>query len=417
MPKNMKVRRYGFERKRKQKRRIITTVVMVLLVGAAAVIGWFAFDPLYEFVVNFELPSPGGQPPVDPAPDPGSQSPGSVDPAPPPEEVQEEVFPAITAYLPPERMAAGDLAATLAALKAQGVEGVVFDLKDAQGMVRYQSALSQVGANLAQAEDALDLTQTVAAIRQAGLVPVGRLFAFRDHIAPKHLYEGAVKYNHSNVNWINDSSANGGRPWLNPNHPDAQQYVLDLVGEAAGLGLDQLILDGVQFPQGVALHLATYGVAGEVNKSAVLAGFLTKAQALAQDKGITLWPVVNLLSAAGLSDVRYGTQVGLLLEATDRGVLEVMPDQFGTGVTGDNLTLSTPVLTPYETVKAALAASAPALGKGTYVAMVQAYTAPGLPDTANQPYTRTQVEDQMRAAREMGIPSALWYNPAGSYPQ
>ncbi len=421
MSRDMKVRRYGFERKRKQKKRIITTVVMVLVLGTAAAVGWLAFDPIYDFVTNFHLPAPQVQAPPDsepqspdgasqPSPDGPAQEPGKTG-------GEGEDFPATTAYLPPLMMTEAALPGRLEDLKAQGVQGVVFDLKDAQGRVRYVSGLDQVARNLAQEEDAMDLGWAVRTIRQAGLVPVGRLYAFRDHTAPAHMYDSAVKYMGSKVNWINDSSANGGRPWLNPNDADARQYILDLIGEAADQGLDQVILDGVQFPEGVALHLATYGVTGDLDKSAILADFLTKARARGESDGVTVWPVVNLLSAAGVSDVRYGGSVGRLLKAAGRAVVEVMPDQFGGGVTTETLTLSAPALTPYDTVKSALGACGDVLdGEYEYVAMVQAYTAPNLAASANKPYTKTEVDDQVRAVKEAGISRVLWYSPGGTYP-
>ena len=64
----------------------------------------------------------------------------------------------------------------------------------------------------------------------------------------------------SPVNWIDDSKANGGKPWLNPNDKEAQDYIIALVEEAAGNGLGAILLDGVQFPEGVSLNLATYPV-------------------------------------------------------------------------------------------------------------------------------------------------------------
>ena len=141
-------------------------------------------------------------------------------------------------------------------------------------------------------------------IRQAGLVPVGRVYAFKDRTATAHMYESAVKYMDSPVNWIDDSKANGGKPWLNPNDKEAQDYIIALVEEAAGSGLGAILLDGVQFPEGVSLNLATYGNTGTLDKSAILADFLARARGAGEGAGGQVATTVNLISAAGLSNVR-----------------------------------------------------------------------------------------------------------------
>lgn len=421
--KDMKIRRYGHDRKRKRQKKTVQALTMVMLVAAAAVIGWLSFDPIYEFVSNIDLtqsrpessePDPGSESELDPGSDSGSSS-ENQDPEPDPG--TGENFPDKTAYLPPLMMTEGNLVARLESLKAQGIRGVVFDLKDTDGKVRYQSQLPQVASNLAQVEDAYDLSWAISAIRQAGMVPIGRVYTFKDHTAPSHMYESAVKYMDGNVNWIDNSLANGGRPWLNPNDPDAQQYMLDIIDEAADAGLYHIVLDGVQFPEGVSLHLATYGVTGDVNKSQVLAAFLAKAEAAAQKKSVTVWPVVNLASASGISDIRYGSNVNQVISATGRAVVEVMPAQFGAGVTSETLTLSSPVLEPYTTVKTAWEASDAVLSPDyDYVAVIQAYTATGLVDTANKTYTKADVEAQVKAVEEEDVEKVIYYNPGGVYP-
>ncbi len=430
-----KIKRYDRERIQKRKQGMRAAAFTVLLGVAALTAGWFAYPPVYQFVTTWEPPSL--QPSV---PD----SPGVSEPEPPssqPEEPEEEpvgagIFPARTAYLPPEVMMDDQrLEEELRALPAQGIDGVVFDLKDALGVVQYQSALEQVSYNRAQGENAWSLPQRLNLIRRAGLTPVGRLYAFRDRTSTARMYESAVKYMNSTVNWIDDSQANGGKPWLNPNNQEAQDYILSLVQEAAQNGVGTILLDGVQFPDGVALNLATYGNTGSLDRSAVLAGFLAKARTVGEAEGSHVAVTVNLLSATGLSANRYGEDVGQLLSAAGSGVVEVMPEQFGNGVTSETLTLSSPALDPYKTVSQGLAAAAKALEtpaegedeeeeeeeerertlRVPLAAMVQAYTSTTLSQSANKPYGLQEVRDQVRAAEEAGIGAVLYMNPLGDY--
>ena len=431
--KDFKIKHYDYGRtqQRKQGRRAV--VVTLLMTAAALAVGWFAYPPVYEMVTGYEAllsqrQDPDPSQPVTPQPEPSSVSSSQEEPG--GEEMA--VFPQLAAYLPPEVVEDKALReAALASMKQKGMDGVIFDLKDQQGMVRYQSGLELVESNRAQAERAYPLPEVIEEIRQAGLVPVGRVYAFKDRTATAHMYESAVKYMDSPVNWIDDSKANGGKPWLNPNDKEAQDYIIALVEEAAGNGLGAILLDGVQFPEGVSLNLATYGNIGTLDKSAILADFLARARGAGEGAGGQVATTVNLISAAGLSNVRYGDDVGKVLEAAGLAVVEVMPEQFGSGVTTETLTLSSPALAPYDTVSQALAACREVLFPGSgdedqdqedtpvetpvLAAVVQAYTSQSLSESANKVYGPQEIQDQVRAVQEVGIQRVFYLDPTGGY--
>ena len=232
--KDFKIKRYDYGRQQQRKQAARATVATIVLTVAALAAGWMIYPPVYDFVTNYDPQSLlQGEEPPSPAPAPPVSEAGSQ----PPQEEQkpeEEVFPQRAAYLPPETVAdAARLEVALLSLREKGMDGVILDLKDRDGMVRYQSSLELVASNRAQSEEAWSLSQTAGAIRRAGLIPVGRIYAFRDHTSTAYMYESAVKYMNSTVNWIDDSKANGGKPWLNPNDQRAQDYIVSLVEEAS----------------------------------------------------------------------------------------------------------------------------------------------------------------------------------------
>ena len=206
--KDFKIKHYDYGRtqQRKQGRRAV--VVTLLMTAAALAVGWFAYPPVYEMVTGYEAllsqrQDPDPSQPVTPQPEPSSVSSSQEEPG--GEEMA--VFPQSAAYLPPEVVEDKALReAALASMKQKGMDGVIFDLKDQQGMVRYQSGLELVESNRAQAERAYPLPEVIEEIRQAGLVPVGRVYAFKDRTATAHMYESAVKYMDSPVNWIDRKS-------------------------------------------------------------------------------------------------------------------------------------------------------------------------------------------------------------------
>ena len=149
--KEFKIKRYDHARVQKRKQGTRAAVVTALMGVAALAVGWFAYPPVYDFIINWEPPTV--QAPESPAPAPGSSLPETSSSLPQEEPDEEAVFPASAAYLPPEILEDEErLDQALASLKGKGVEGVVFDLKDATGLVRYQSGVERVAMNRAQAE-------------------------------------------------------------------------------------------------------------------------------------------------------------------------------------------------------------------------------------------------------------------------
>lgn len=414
MSKKYKVRRYGYEWGGQRKHWWQTTLVSLLVVAIAGGIGWFAYEPVYNFVVGIgssrpvqpDLPSSGVMPEATPQP--------SAVPVVP--EVQTGGMPSRMYYLPETTIMNKTLLdAALADIVAKGGDGVMFDLKNEAGLVLYDSSLPIVTKNLALAEQTYSLAQLITTINEAGLSPVGRLFAFKDHTATASMNEGAVKYMDSKVNWIDNAKADGGKAWLNPNSALSRDYILQLVEEATAGGVSCLVLDGVQFPTGFSLGLATYG--GIPDKSTVLADFVTTARQRAEKNGGELYPVVSLDAVAGVNSIPYGQSPEKLISAAGRAVLDIRPEQFGIGVTTETLVLTKPLLTPYDALTTALAAAEAAVQQeGVELsAMVQAYTSTRVEGASNKPYTAAEVEEQIKAAKEAGIDKVLCYNPAGSY--
>ncbi len=420
MAKDFKIKRYGYDRQHKKKQNLKKALLTLAAVAAAGLVGWFLYEPVYNFVTGFELPQLSPAEPSSP-----SQTPGEENPPEEPSSSQlpeepgssQEGLPGTMAYLPTALLAdPTGLSARLEELKAQGIQGVVFDLKSPEGIVLYQSSLEIVADNLAQGAGAYDLEAAVTAIKAAGLTPVGRLWAFRDRTSTAIMYDAAVKYMDSNINWIDNSQAAGGKPWLNPNSTQAQDYILALIGEAGAKGVPAVILEGMQFPEGYSLELATYGTQGPVDKSGILADFAAKAREAGEAAGCQVWPVVSLAATTGVYEVPYGSDPAKILEAAGCGVINVQPEQFGAGVATEQLTLSNPALDPYLTVKTGLEASEEVLeGEAELAVMVQAYTSTTLPEGSNKAYGSQEIADQVRAAEEAGIERIFYYNPSGIY--
>lgn len=409
MPKDYKVKRYDYGNYRKNKRKRAVSILTVVLILGAAAVGWLAYEPIYNYVMNIKASSSSVS---ESAPSSSESLPASSESEP---EAEPEVFPARSAYLPAQSLTdTAALPQLFADLKAAGDTGVFIDLKDADGAVLYRSALPKVTELRVQSETAYDLSAVLAAAKEAGVTVTGRLWAFRDPAAARMMYSAAVKYNYTDINWVDDSLSNGGKPWLNPNNADARAYLLSLVQETTSMGLTQLQLVGAQFPDGYSLSLATYGEKGAaVDFSAVLADFVASASAEAEKNGARLWNTVDLLSTTGVRTNRYGKDLARVIGSSRGIVLDIAPSQFGAGVTAGDFSLASPVLDPYNTVKAALAAS-PAIDPAATEIVAQVQGATAALAAGNKEYGAAEIDAQIQAASEAGIRFFFVYDPSGT---
>lgn len=415
--KKYKVKRYGYEWGGQRKQRVKRGILAVAILCVAGIAGWFAFDPIYKMVTNFELPGKSSS--STPQSESSSvasevQNSVSTEPEGPPEE-QKRVMQGKSYFIATsDLMDQNTLASSLQKMKSLGAENVVFDLKDEKGKVQYTSSSQSVLNNLALAEQTYDLNSVVAAIQNAGLTPIGRLFTFKDCTSTASMNEAAVKYMDSKVNWIDDAKANGGKAWLNPNSQMAQDYILGLIDETTKAGLQVVVLDGMQFPEGYSLEFANYG-AGNVDKSTVLAEFYNKAMLTAEKNHATVIPVIRADAAVGINQIPYGKDLSKIISKAEVCLLDVSPAIFGNGVTTEIFTLTKPILNPYETVKTVLDTAKPLMeqSESVFTLMIQAYSHVQKDGTVPVPYGQTEVQAQVKAAAEAGIEDIFFYNPQG----
>ena len=173
----------------------------------------------------------------------------------------------------------------------------VVELKTETGALHYASETDLGKAVGAQTEDALTLaalTDAFAAMREAGLTPVVRLFAFKDATAPKKLADAKITTTgHADWTWYDGDPQNGGKPWLNPYSDAAQTYIVSLAEELYTAGAGALLLDGVCFPTQTAQAQLAVGNNAALSKAEVLKQFITRVHNLREDAPLLLCGSVN----------------------------------------------------------------------------------------------------------------------------
>lgn len=155
-----------------------------------------------------------------------------------------------SAYQLPETalISESDLKAALENAKGSGYTAVVVTLKAEGGKIYYKTN-SQMALS---AEDAvvgnMYAGQIAGMIKNAGFTPIAKINLLEDHNWYGEYKTGAYRFEGSTSTWLDDSAANGGKPWLSPFDTDTQSYAAYLANEISGSSFDCIIFDGIVFP-------------------------------------------------------------------------------------------------------------------------------------------------------------------------
>lgn len=369
MPKAVKVKRYKNIYKRRTPLSILLRIVcIVVVIGLLGFIGWSAYEPVRAYLdsIAFEWknnPTPSlpelPEPPAvsepetsspesvpEPLPEPAVSSP---EPEPTEPENSEQIPSGVQlqgAYLPVSDLLDPNLlAARLSDFQEAGYTAVLIDLKDTNGSLLYRSQRGR--APLEEGITPYDLSAVCEQIREAGMLPIGRMHAFRDYTAALSDNNMAVQYLDTREHWLDNAREKGGKPWLNPYSEQARAYLVGLAEEAVSMGVGQILLDSVMFPVGVRLDAATYGETGDVSRSEVLSAFIQQVSSAVSAKGGTVSLLVRAADAFSNPDSLGGDPLVL----SDQITLDLSPATLGENFSAGGFTAEHPMQDPGDTVR------------------------------------------------------------------
>mgnify|MGYP002299470795 FL=1 len=144
-------------------------------------------------------------------------------------------------------------------LKQQGADYALVTLKDAAGTVYYASGVANAAQSIT--ESPVDAASIAAILREEGIIPAAQLAAFTDPVSVYTDRSMGVHYDGNSLWLDNVSAAKGGKAWMNPFAASAVQYVGDLIEEVQGMGYEQVVLTGVQFPN-IITRKQDFGASG-----------------------------------------------------------------------------------------------------------------------------------------------------------
>lgn len=182
---------------------------------------------------------------------------------------------AIKARVGNSSLLAGDsvLDSFISTLKSAGQNAVVIDFKDASGYLNYPSSIEAVKGKEPTSKAQANAKASVDKLKSSGIKVIARVYCFKDPLMPRIDRTSAVHYSSTDMIWLDNEAAKGGKAWLNPYSSSAQSYLLEVVKEVKALGVDVILLDGVQFPD-LKSNVATFDGEGTVTRNQTLVSFV-----------------------------------------------------------------------------------------------------------------------------------------------
>lgn len=315
--------------------------------------------------------------------------------------------PSLAIYATAATAAGPRMMALADSLVAAGGNTVVFDIKDREGDLSY---VSQAPLARQTQVDSLALIRRPAALveqlHRRDLYVVGRLTCFYDErlaarrpdLAPR-LPDGTP--------W------EGG--WVDPSHPEVQDYLLDVVDEMVAFGIDEVQLDYVRFPTETRADSATF-VAG-VSQGAettfvrheVITDFVRRVRDRLAGTGVLLGADLFGVVAWGHSaDVeRIGQHLPGLLPLLDVACPMLYPSHFY----GNFLGLPNPAAYPYYLVHEGVRRILPLAREHGVAVRPWLQSFPYRIPVFDEHY----VAEQMQAAVDAGADGSMLWHPSSRH--
>lgn len=390
-------------------RRSAGSVLLRVLLGLGAVLvlfylGWVLYGPVSAFIAAQQERPPVTVGESNPPPEEtsGEAQPAAPEQQPTPESPAEPAAfgwvdgaPVQGAQLAPATLADPNaLSAALESLRQQGCNAVVLELKSNDGTVNYQIQYREELDSQYRSPSAYDLGVVSQQIRQAGMTPVAVIHAFRDHLYPQADKSAATLYQGQSYLWLDNSLDQGGKTWMNPFSASAQQYLQKIVDDALAAGIEQIVLDSVQFPEGYSLDLIDYQENASADKLQFLTQYVQQMRDYAAGQGASLTVRLPATALLGGSTAPYfGVPTAM---AAQDAVIDLRPQSFGESFSTSLVTIPTPLADLYNTVRTASAAIRTQLPESRITAVIQG---------TGQSWE--QVQQQIAGLAESGIESYL----------
>lgn len=272
-----------FKKKSTPAKKAIRVLMTLVLVAVLIFLGYSIGKPIVEFFEGREANVNSSDDPVSELPD-VSQDVSDTQPTSAPDEVttqpsvvtEPETVKNGILYVSfdPELDLSEQLDSAIKTALSEEYKGLCLDLVAEGGRVMFGTANEVAVKSEAVISSPIDLSYCVRAISEAELLPYARISALSDHIASWFDRSLCYLFEDGSSKWLDNSIANGGKPWISPFSDNAKEYVSSFVTEISDAGFAGIIAGEFEFPPFRTKDLGYIGkTVQDPNRYEALAGF------------------------------------------------------------------------------------------------------------------------------------------------
>jgi len=298
-------------------------------------------------------------------------------------------------------------------IKANGMNGIVVDLKDYSGYVSYRidnPLLREVGAldepRILKPDDMLKK------LHDQGIYVIGRITVFQDPVLAAARKDWAIQNKATGGVWRDRN----GLSWMDPSIKDVWEYNLIIANDAFGRGFDEINFDYIRFPSDGNIKNIVYPAWKEdLPKSEVIRGFFEYIRAKLPGKPISA--DIFGLTTVKTEDIGVGQIIEDAYRNFDYVSPMVYPSHYGPGFLG----YKNPADYPYEVVKYSMIAASERMASGSSSVSISRLRPWLQAFDLGAVYDRPKIEAQIRAVEDAFASSTaslagwVFWDPSNRY--
>ena len=292
------------------------------------------------------------------------------------------------------------------------LNAIVIDIKNDEGRVTYDMQSRQVLETESGIRYIPDLAALITKCKEKDIYLIARIVAFRDPYLAEKKPEWAVHTKEGEI--FRDKS---GLAWVNPYCREVWDYLVEIAGEAAAAGFDEVQFDYIRFSTDIKADTVDYGPeAGKVGKIEIITEFTEYLYEKLAPLGVYVAADVFGTVIENETDQEIvGQEYVKMAEHLDYICPMIYPSHYRNGSYG----IRVPDAEPYETIYNACSASVQELsvlpeGNRAHVrAWLQGFTASSVPGHIS--YGPRQIREQIKGAYDAGYEEWILWNAAVRY--
>ncbi|GAA0133839.1 hypothetical protein YSY43_06790 [Paenibacillus sp. YSY-4.3] len=297
-------------------------------------------------------------------------------------------------------------------LDSTELNSMVIDLKDDHGYITYKTDNAKL-QELGQPQPFIrDMDALMARLDKHEIYPIARVVVFKDSVLAKKRPELSFVHNDGSV-WANGK----GEAFVNPYSKEVWEYNVEIAKEAAKLGFKEIQFDYVRFPEGFEKRADTLKYRkDERSRVDAVTSFVKYAKEELDPLGIKISVDIFGYAASVPAAEGIGQDFVKISENVDIICPMIYPSHYTTGW----FNAKDPDMAPYQTIRGATIDTQKKLEplgdkQPVIRPWIQDFTASWLGKGHYIKYGKHEVEEQIRALKELNVDEYLLWNASNRY--